>query len=71
MRFCVDYRLVDRKTIRDSYALPRIDELRDNLIGAKYFPRLGLRSGYYVEEIEEDRKSRRAVKLDHLVLEMG
>ena len=36
LRFCVDYRLFNQKTIRDSYALPRIDELLDNLIEAKY-----------------------------------
>ena len=60
LRFCVDYRLLNQNTIRDSHALPRIDGLLDNLIRAKYFSSLNLRSGYYQVEIEEDHKSRTA-----------
>ena len=56
LRFCVDYRQLNAKTIKDSYALPRIDEMLDNLSGNSYFSSLDLRMGYYqVEMAEEDK----------------
>ena len=63
MESCVSVLIIGsstKRTIRDSYALPRINELLDNLIGAKYFSSLDLRSGYYQVEIEEEHKSRTA-----------
>ena len=38
------------RTIKDSYALPRIEELMDHFSGCKYFSSLDLRSGYYKEK---------------------
>ena len=60
LRFCIDYRQLNQRTVKDSYALPRIDEMIDHLIGAKYFSSLDMRSGYYQVEVEEDHKPRTA-----------
>ena len=56
MRMCVDYRELNKRTVRDSYSLPRIDELLDCLGGNKYFSILDMKSGYHQVEIREDHK---------------
>ena len=66
---CIDYQLLNQKMIGDSYALSRIDELLEHLIGVKYFSSLGLRSGYYRVEIEEDHKTRTAFMIGPLVFD--
>lgn len=60
LRFCIDYRQLNQRTVRDSYDLPRIEELMDHLIGAKFFSSLDMRSGYYQVEVEDEHKPRTA-----------
>lgn len=47
MRMCIDYRELNKITVKNTYPLPRIDDLMDNLGGAKYFSSLDLTSGYH------------------------
>ena len=60
LRLCIDFRMVNNKTIKDNYSLPRIDEILDSMHGAKYFSRLDLKSGYHQIEIAEEHKERTA-----------
>jgi transposase InsO family protein len=56
----VDYRQLNARTVKDAYALPRIEELLDTLAGSKYFSVLDLKSGYHQVEVREEHKERTA-----------
>ena len=47
MRMCVDYRAVNKLTVKNSYPLPRIDDMLDRLAGAKIFSALDLQQAYH------------------------
>src|SRR3954465_6131 len=52
LRFCVDYRQLNKLTKRDQYPLPRIQDILDNFQGASYFTTLDLASGFHQVEME-------------------
>lgn len=52
LRLCIDYRTLNKQTVRNSYALLRIDDIFDNLRKASIFTSLDLRSGYLQIRIE-------------------
>lgn len=53
VRLCIDYRKLNLQTVRDAYALPRMDDTFTALSGSKWFSVLDLKSGYYQIEVEE------------------
>ncbi|GJR67993.1 putative reverse transcriptase domain-containing protein [Tanacetum coccineum] len=53
-RTCIDYRELNKLTIKNRYPLPRIDDLFDQLQGLRYFSKIDLRFGYHQLRVHED-----------------
>ncbi|KAD5507948.1 hypothetical protein E3N88_15651 [Mikania micrantha] len=53
-RMCIDYKELNKVTIKNRYPLPRIDDLFDQLQGSTYFSKMDLRSGYHQLRIQEE-----------------
>ena len=50
---CIDYRLLNKMTIKNKYPLPRINDLFDQVGGEKTFSKLDLRSSYHQVRIKD------------------
>ena len=53
LRMCIDYRQLNKVTVKSKYPLPRIEDLFDQLKGAAVFSKIDLRSGYYLLRVKE------------------
>ncbi|GKA43436.1 putative reverse transcriptase domain-containing protein [Tanacetum coccineum] len=53
-RMCIDYRELNKLTIKNCYPLPEIDDMFDQLQGSQYFSKIDLMSGYHQLRVHED-----------------
>ena len=76
LRMCIDYRQINKVTVKNKYMLPRIEDLFYQLRGASVFSKIDLRSGYYqllVKEVDVPKTTFRT-RYDHyefLVMPFG
>ncbi|GJT68785.1 putative reverse transcriptase domain-containing protein [Tanacetum coccineum] len=62
-RMCIDYRELNKLTVKNRYPLPRIDDLFDQLQGSSIYSKIDLRSGYHQQRVRDQIQSKTHFKL--------
>ena len=65
LRFCVDYRELNRVTRKDTFPLPRVDDPLDQVGQSKYFTTLDLASGYWQIQVAPSSQEKTAFVTPH------
>ena len=68
MRLCIDFRELNKVTIRNQYPLSRINDLFDQLQGAKVFSKIDLRSGYHQLRVHDEDVSKTTFRTRYGIL---
>ena len=62
LRMCIDYRQINKVTVKNKYSLPRIEYLFDQLKGESVFSKIDLQSGYYQLRVKDVDVSKTAFR---------
>jgi len=62
LRLCIDYRELNRVTVKNKYPLSKIDDLFDQLAGGAVFSKIDLQSGYHQLRIKKEDVSKTAFR---------
>lgn len=76
IRVCIDYRNLNKVTVRNRYPLPLIPELTDRLVGANFFTKLDIRQAYHHVRMAVGHEFKTAFKtryglFEYLVMPFG
>jgi hypothetical protein len=66
LRLCIDFRQLNKSTMKNKYPLPRIDDLFDQLRGENIFSKIDLRLGYHQVRIKEEDINKTTFRTMHL-----
>jgi hypothetical protein len=69
LRYCIDYRSLNRRTIKDAYPLPLIEECLDMLNGSQFFTCLDMASGYWQISVKPEDRPKTAFVTKHGLFE--
>ena len=62
LRLCINYRKLNRVTMKNKYPIPRMDDLFNQLKRAKYFSKIDLRIGHHQLRVREEDVSKTAFR---------
>ena len=69
-RFIIDYRQLNDVTVKDSYPMPNVREIIDNMKGSKYFSKIDTASAYWTVPIREEDPQKTAFMTPRKLMEM-
>ena len=69
LRICIDYRQLNKVTIKNKYPLPRIDDLFDQLQGLSNLSNIDLRSGYHLLRVRDSDIQKMAFRTPYVYYE--